>query len=92
MEEFANLFRRYCLDYGIPLFVIPRSSCIRIVSKVDYDPDIDITIYMEKNARVDNKAANQYHIRFKDEEVVITNYEGACNFISEKYNNLINVR
>lgn len=85
MKDYANLFRRYCLDYGIQLFVIPRLECIRIVDKVDYEPDIDITIFVEKNADINNRAAKQYQVRIKDGNLEPMSYAQVIATISSEY-------
>lgn len=85
MKEYAELFRRYCLDYGIKVYVIPRMDCIRIVDRVDFNPDIDITIFLEKDANINNRAAKQYQVRIKDGTLELMSYSELTAKISEEY-------
>lgn len=91
MEAVADKFRRYCLDYRLPVSVIPRNECVRIVDKVTIDPDIDITIYPKTELDIDNISSDQYQVIVKQDDRKEMSFTKACKIISEVVDEL-NVR
>lgn len=92
MDSFVQKIRRWMLDNSIPASVIPRTDCIRIMNRVDYDPEINITIYLEQNASADNEVAKQYSVRVVDKQYDPMSFTELCALIKKVVRDLYEVR
>lgn len=87
-ESVADKFRRYCLDNGLQVAVIPRVECVRIVNKVTIDPDVDITIYPIEGVDASNISTPQYHVIVKQDDKKELSFIQACEVLTDVVDSL----
>lgn len=81
--DLADKLRDYCTKYSHKLNIIPRTSCVRVLSDIVIDPLIDLTLYISDDFDLDNDSKIQIRLMDGLNDKGEKSYNDICKYLDK---------